>query len=355
VAADGTRGELTRSGPRHDEGDRLRFEGWARAERCLGEKAQPIAIWIRMKLNETILNEVLQWGEDVPDFKRSHAVDGLTIAQVYADGIQGEHGLHAEGIGNGRERSLPLLAIDLSWLIWLDDRFDSPKDPTKLVDVDALVQVAAWDNPTAPTTPEAEAFSRLRARFEPEADDDAARRLWLSATVDVFRAYHKNAAFSHGGGRWSYAEYLQNGEGSIAVMHCIAAISLLYGYDMPARVSDPGFTRMIRNLSLAMRLQNDLASAAKERVEGDSANAVLIVDEFMAPDRAADFILAQRNGYERLLAADLQALGHNDPFSRIARVMITTLELFYCVPRERYATPNEGRARARDAATTPYL
>jgi hypothetical protein len=283
-------------------------------------------------MNQAILDQVFDWGKAFQGFKYSHASDGLAIAQSYVYGAQDKSRAHVEGLGVKNEHSLFLLAINVAWLIWLDDRFDS-YDINISDSVDWMNMVKSDDR----STPETQSFSALRVRLAQENNHGAALQLWVDAAADVFLAYQRNKLMSRSRKLWSYAEYLHYGESSIAVMYCVSMIALVYDLRMSARMHDKKLSCMLKNLSLAMRLQNDLVSFEKERAEGDFANAVLIMEKYLPQSQAVAFVAEQKEGYEALLARDLDALGPNDPFSRIAKIMLATLDQFYRTPRERYA------------------
>lgn len=302
-----------------------------------------------MVLNTSVLGKLLAWGRELYCFDDEHAFDGLILAQNHIEGVQGEHGICVEGLGVRDERTLLLLAMDATWLLWLDDFFDAR--------LTALDEHANWreliTNAIEPSTcPEIRGFSLLRSQFAAEAEDQAAYQLWVDSAIDVFGAYHQNALLSRGKRSWSYAEYMQNGETSVGVMHYVATISLLYKFNMPPRMGDARFVRLLRNLCLAMRLQNDLISVEKERSEGDRANAVMIMEEFMPYPQALAFVAEQKKGLERLLRQDRDVLGAQDPFSRVADVLLTATEILYLDRRDRYAADAPLSARLREASSS---
>lgn len=284
-----------------------------------------------MKADPTILSQLLAWGRDVPGFTAEHARDGLTLSHAFVDGVTDARGRFVPGLGANDGRSVFLLAMDLAWIFWLDDCFDLRTERSR-TDLDALARAAEH----APSTPETLGFARLRERFITQTNDPAAYRLWFETAVDIFRAYQENDARTRGPDGWSYAEYLQNGEDGITVPHVAATYSLLWGLNMPARVSDPTFRRVVSNLSRLMRLQNDYFSVEKERREVNRSNAALIMEDHgLTPAEALAFVRAEMDGLERLVLRDLSA-NEADPFATFARVLIAGTELFYLTPRDRY-------------------
>jgi hypothetical protein len=287
-----------------------------------------------MDLNERVMNEMRAWGGELEGFTEQHAISGLSYAQCVANGVLDASGTHVGGVGSGDDRSLFLLAIDTACCaLWIDDCFDIPADNSRRdVDLDALLRSS-----TEPaTTLEGRGFYLLRTRFEKESDG-ASYRLWLNTALDTFRAFHENALWSCGAGPGSYAEYIQNGEHSIVAIHSMASISLINGFDLPARMGDLRVVRLLKNLSLTLRLENDLMSLDVERATGVRANAVLHLEQFMLRSQAVTFVKAQKEGYERLLARDFEALGAKDPLVQSARAMRASTAYFYEASRSRYA------------------
>jgi len=153
--------------------------------------------------------------------------------------------------------------------------------------------------------------------------------LWLETAVEMFRSWHEDESLSRGERQWSYAEYLHNGERSIAVLHFMATVSLVFGLDLHERMHDEAFRRMLRHLSLAGRLVNDLAGVEADRAAGERANAVLLLEGVLSPEQARAFVAAERDGYKRLLARDLEGLGAEDVFAALARMTLSTMEKYY--------------------------
>lgn len=275
-----------------------------------------------MALNNQVLCDVIEWGAGLEGFSAGHAIDAMILAQGYVEGFEDGQGRRVRGVGAWDDDNVRLLAMDIAWLFWLDDRYDSgamaaPRRPLR-----ALTEPG---------------FLRLLPAFARATSDEASLSLWIDEADFVMYGYGEDHLFSRGDRSWTYAEYIENGEASVGVRHCMATISLLFGHDMAARAKEARFQRMLRHLCLAMRLQNDLISAGKERAEGDRANAVFFMEALTSRADAIAFIAEQQRGYERLLARDIEALGPGDPFGRIAEVMLAMTARFYSLSRERYA------------------
>lgn len=287
-----------------------------------------------MDLDKAVLQELVSWGQELQGFKESHASDGLTMAQGYVEGVADDQGRRVPGIGpaRGGERQMFLMALDLCWLLWLDDRFDTHATSAQPTDWQALLRAAT----DPPTTLESAAFYRVRTRMAHESPRASDYKLWLDSTLALFEAYHENELLARGDRTWGYAEYLDNGEISIALPQFIATVSLAYDFHFADRLAEPQYGRAVRSLALTTRLQNDLASVEKERRDGDLANAVLLLEPLLGPQPALALVLAERQSYERLLHRDLDALPPDDPLPPLARIILASTERYYRLPRERY-------------------
>jgi hypothetical protein len=284
-----------------------------------------------MQLNEAVFRELRAWGRGLPGFTERLARDMLALSQLITAALEEEEVISAARPRGEREHDLLLFTLDVACIVWLDDRFDAAAgvegttlDPGSLLE-DRLA-----------ASPEALAFSVLRARFAREAPDEASYRLWLDTFLETVAAYHEVALIQNGKQPWSYAEHLHNGEVSVTVPHLFATLSLIHGLDLPARRHRPPVPRLLRHLCRTMRLQNDQASADKEREEEVRANAVLLMEEIMPRVRARSFVRAEEEGYRRLLGRDLDELGQADPLGRTARALLAGTQRWYAVARERY-------------------
>lgn len=284
-----------------------------------------------MKLNQNILAQLNDFGDDLEGFTESYAVDGLVMAQGFAAGTRNSEGQFIAGFCVEDEHSVWLMALDLTWLLWLDDRIDLSTAAGPCIDWGSLLQPGASSLMSA----EGRSFSRIRAHMAKAAPTAGAFAAWQDSAAALLRAYHANWLLSAGQLSWGYAEYLENGEVSIALPHFLATVSLACNYRMELR-GDSLFRRIVRNLSLASRLQNDLASAEKERSVGDRANAVLLIERYMAPPQARGFVLAEQLSYEKMLLADLEALAPSDPLIQFSKIILAMMDVFYKAPRKRY-------------------
>lgn len=279
-----------------------------------------------MALNRLILEDICAWGRALPGFTRDHASNGLALVQLYVEGVRDAAGVSIAGIGTRDDNSLALLALHMAWLFWLDERFDQRPDRDG-GGVDHQALLLAFKEP--PRSPEGEALCAVRERLFSLPRSAAAHRLWEDTARAAFHACHENDLLTRGERSWSYAEYLHNSEHSGSLSHVVATMSLVHDLDMPARLLCPDFRSMIHHLSVTVRLQNDLASVDKERASGERANAILLLEGFMSAAQARAFVVAELKGTTRLLDRDLDALGMQDPFARLARILVEATAQFY--------------------------
>jgi hypothetical protein len=284
------------------------------------------------EVGDRAAREVLEWGEGLPGFVPAHALHSAALAQAFTDGLGGDEG------------ALALSALDLTCVLWVDDRFDAAGEPNGEAEPWEALGAALCGEPAI--TPGAAGLARLSARFRDAAPGPDDHGWWTATLLDVLRASERDRAVSRGGGQLSWGEYLRNGEHSIAVAHTVAALSLAHGLGLAAESGEPRLRRALRWLCLSMRLRNDLASVERERREGNRANGVFVMERHLPPAEALAFVEAERRGYERMLAGELAGFRPGHPFPRVARVMADAVERFYAEPTSRY-----GSAPAAEEAT----
>jgi hypothetical protein len=284
--------------------------------------------------NQQVLEATLEWGRQLPGFVPEHALHGVLLTETFAGGVQGPRGEWVAGLGE-EEPALQLAAMDLACILWVDDWFDTREHSGREAEPGESLVKVLMGGPA--TTPEAKGLALLRDRFRAAARDPDDHRLWAETLVDVVRASQEDWHVSRGERSLTWGEYLRNGEHNIAAAHMAFSLSLAYDLGLAARASEPRFRRALSHLCLAMRLRNDLASADKERREGNRANGLFILERYLPPEQAFAFVDAERLGYERMLAREVEALGPYHPFPRIARVMMAAVERFYQLPDSRYA------------------
>lgn len=280
-----------------------------------------------MDLDEGALKRVAEWGKGLEGFTDEHARHGLSFAQLVLEEARA-------GVGPYTDEQLFLLAIDVACCgLWLDDRFDKRVHETMPVNRDWVM----GEDMTTRSTVEAQGFLLLRSRFETAAKAAKDYQLWFETARDTFRAYQANGLASRGALSWCYSEYLTVGEHSVVVLHLMAGVSLTHGLRMAERLSDPHVRQFVRHLCRAMRLQNDLASCERERIDGVRSNAVLMLERFASPQDAMAFVSAELEGYRRLMAIDVESLGAQDPLVCVGSALWSAAQHFYVVNTARYS------------------
>lgn len=281
--------------------------------------------------------ELLSWGDRLPGFGREHARHGIRLARCIVDGVDDQAGNFHPGLGARHPEVFFDLALDIAWIFWLDDCFDSNHEQSS----NRMLCLADFEDQAEDAPLEVWSAAKVRSGMRSiPAEGEAERVLWMDSVVEMTKAFQRNKRSSRSGVDWTFVEYLDNGEQSSAVPHFLATVSMLYGLDLPQRLTDPAFTRIIRHLSLEMRLENDLVSCEKEIEEGDNANVMLIMNRFMPLHAVMDFIEEQRCGYERMVLDDLDDLLPDDAFGRVMRLVLEGAHWFHKVEQDRYSKPN---------------
>jgi hypothetical protein len=288
-------------------------------------------------MERDVMTELLAWGDQLPGFAREHVRHGIRLARCIVEGVEDRDGNFHPGLGARHPDSFFDLALDIAWIFWLDDCFDSNPEQSS----NRLLCLADFEDSAddAPLEVWSAAAVRAGMRSIQDCPDDEAI-LWMDSVVEMTKAFQRNKRSSRSGVDWTFAEYLDNGEQSSAAPHFLATVSMLYGLDLPRRMTDPSFTRILRHLSLEMRLENDLVSCEKEMDEGDNANVILIMNRFMPRDAVFDFIEEQRSGYERMVLDDLDELTPDDPLGRVMRLVLEGAHWFHSVEQDRYSKPS---------------
>src|SRR5262249_48904475 len=149
----------------------------------------------------------------------------------------------------------------------------------------------------AADTPESQGFVALRRAILSRVGAEApALHLWLETAARTVEAWQRGDMLSRGECDMSYSEYVENGGHSPAVPHITATAALLHGFDVASRLEDAVVARLVRNLSIAARLHNDLVSVEKERAEGCRANAVVLLERFRPLDACYEVVRNDLDG-----------------------------------------------------------
>lgn len=283
----------------------------------------------------------LQWvleriSRTLPEFGPQHLRFGLTLARCVVEGITTVDGRALPGLGQREPGTLHDLTADVAWIFWLDDCFDTQPDQSS----DKMICITDLDAPDDESPIEAWSATKVREYLLVGERSDADWELWTSSAVAMTCAFQRNKQRSRENNPFSYEEYLDNGEHSSGVPHFMATVSLVYGLDLATKLSNPIYARLIRNLSLEMRLENDLVSLDKELDEGDCSNSVIVMSAVMDPRAATAFIEAQRAAFERKVLEDVALLG-DDPIARAVELVMEAAHVFHNQERSRYSNVYE--------------
>ncbi|HEY5971089.1 MAG TPA: hypothetical protein VIT22_03800 [Pseudoxanthomonas sp.] len=290
---------------------------------------------------EQLINATWAWGRTLPGFKRSQALHAVKLVAAFGGGVQDADGKWVAGLG-ADTAALQLAALDLACILWIDDLFDTaPVAGAAPLTWEALM--LALDGGTA--LPELHSLADLAARFRAAAAQPDDYRQWRESLLQVLRASHEDQRAARGERSWTWTAYLQNGEHNIAVAHMVYSLSLAYRLGLAAQADDPAFGRALQALCVSERLRNDLASADKERIEGNRSNGLFVLERELTMEQARAFVNDERLRFEGMLEDELKGLRAGHPFARIARVMSAAVECFYGGANSRYGA----QAAAQDS------
>jgi hypothetical protein len=285
----------------------------------------------RLHVDSCILARLLDWAdtECVPDFRRDHARDGLFVAERYLDNKMTED-----------KEKLFLLALDVTFWFWMDDRVDENLLRSSIVDWDLLFRSLQGSAPVN-ATPEGKFLSRLGAELATRAESRIDHDWWLLSAAESLEGFREEEVAARGGPLPSLVEYLENGARSMPMSNILATASSLYSMNVATRRRDSNFAKLERCLCLFTRLENDLHGFEKERRERSPTNAVLLMEQFMPVERAMEFVLKQKHGYGMLLHSLLAAMTPGDQFVRFVRSTVAAHEEWYGQMPDRYSVLNE--------------
>ncbi|WP_157595638.1 terpene synthase family protein [Plesiocystis pacifica] len=283
---------------------------------------------------DDVVDRLMLWAGCFPHFSEDHARFGARLAQIIVEGIETIAGEMIGGLGSPAQQLIEDLALDIAWIFWIDDCFDLYPELSS----DGLLELGDFHLQGSCDGRALEVWSAglVAQSFRVDERPEGAWQLWLQSAVQMIQAFQRNKLSSRAEGRrWTYEDYLANGEISSAVPHFVATVSLLYNLDLHERMDEPEVRGMIRDLSLAMRLENDIVSAGNELEDGDNANSVLVMRHDLGLRGAVDFVERERASHERALCSALDSLGP-DPLAQICRLVLEGAHWFHATERERY-------------------
>lgn len=279
------------------------------------------------KVDRDILARILAWSEarGIPALREDHATDGLFCADGYLDTIAKED----------RDR-LFLMALDVTFWFWIDDRIDQNlTKPESLVKWDLLFE--SLNGRAAPDATEESTFlHQLGAELLPRAKARVDYDWWISSAIHSLRGFREEELIARGDPPPTLVEYLETGAWSMPMPNVVATGSLLCHLDIADRRRDLTIASMDRYLSAYSRLENDLAGVEKERLEKSPSNAVLLMERYMPNVKAREFVLELKKGYAALVHRCLITLPADDPLGRFIRATMEIHSQWYGAIPDRY-------------------
>jgi hypothetical protein len=268
-----------------------------------------------------------EWTAWVQDFGPLHGRIGLFTARHYL------------GPAAQDEERLFWLALIIGYWVWVDDRSDQ-RLREQTADWAELVQVLERrrECPRTPV-PELDFLLRVERGLAPLARGAEDLEEWRLSAARVLEALRLEEEASRTRRQVAYAEYLEAGRHSIAVLNMLLGTALLLGLRLAQRGATPGLLEVERYFSTVARLENDLVSEQRDRGEGCTANALFVVEPWMGGS-AHGFIESELQAFLRLLEQALARLGPEDAWGQlIRRAMAAHAAVYTTLGGGRYAGP----------------
>jgi hypothetical protein len=238
----------------------------------------------------------------IKDLDIAHLRGGAAFARGAARALGWSPGKRTEG----------WIAVDAALVVlWADERADCAT--ARRSDEDAVLHA-------------------LGSALSPRTLASPTGRVWSNSVRDTMRAIYSPMPRT-------YREHLAIGARSIALWHCAAALAVISGVNLAARVADKRVQKLFSDLARGLRLDNDLRGVSREAVENSRANAVLLVRESLGERRAMQFVRDERDRYLSRADAMLNCLGESDSVVRLVRATLAGAQAFYDAEQDRYSAP----------------
>lgn len=266
---------------------------------------------IESKVNSELLERMLDWAKDIDEFERHHAADGLFLAAAFCVPPFA-----------GDEEGFFLIALDIAFWCWIDDRSDKHLlDQTVRFDWAGLIE-SIEENTVKQcsgsfSTQEEDFYFRLSELIKDRAADEADYNYWRLTMTQVARGMFFEEQVSRVGRKPSFVECVEYGQLSTGLPNFIAVTGLVHSISRFARQIDVHLTTLERCFCIQQRMLNDLDGTEKEREEGKISNCVLLMEQNLGPEKAAAFVRDEMAGLEQIIRAMCDRLGHHDPFTKL--------------------------------------
>ncbi len=290
---------------------------------------------LESKVDPEILERMLDWASDIEEFERHHAVDGLFLAEGFS---------HPPFAGD--KEGLFIVALDMSFWIWIDDRSDTSKVNNSHIDWANVISLMERTS-TIPKCANQEDifFLRLSDAVKSRARTPADYDYWLHTMSQSARSMYFELQNNGGSSSPSFLECLEHGIHTTTIRNLIATTSLVYKLSRVARSDDSLLNDLERFFCMQQRMLNDLKSSRKERFEGESGkttNLLLVMERILGSQEAVVFIEHNIHGLENLISLISDRLGHNDPFVCLIENSKKNIQEWYSLNPTRYK-PSESK------------
>ncbi|KOR47915.1 hypothetical protein ADT25_04220 [Xanthomonas oryzae] len=284
--------------------------------------------------NEHALQQVRDWGHLLTGFADQHAAEAVRGGSYILQCIQ--PGLRETSARTGRDPQDDVLTVafycELALLFWLDDCNDLGLiEPAQL---DSVEQALGQGVPCA--LPGFEACAALRASLAGLAYDHGDYVQLLEDTRRYCAALRVGPVQAAAGQAWSYAEYLHTGIDSIAYANVFCCLSLLWGLEMAALRERPAFRQALRLIGEIGRLHNDLHGRDKDRAAGETANALILLQQRYPAMPVVDFLHDELAGRIRMLQRILAEERFPAPWAALFEAMAAIGTQYYQTSINRY-------------------
>lgn len=272
-----------------------------------------------------LLVKILDWTSGIDEFERHHAVDGLFHAG----------GFSVPPFSNDKE-GLFLLALDIAFLLWFDDRIDKhSEDRAASLNWERLLNIADRSSARPPlhcSGPEEVFFLRLDNVLAGRSTSEAAYDFWRDTVSRLMRGMYFEQRAGRENVQVGIVETMEHGIETSTIPNIMATAALVYDIDRASRQKDRFFTDFERHFSMYQRLLNDVHSAEKERCESKYAkvtNVVLQMEKHIGSERAASVVFHEISSLQRMIDFDIERIGLHDPFVRIVHQSMKNIEQWY--------------------------
>ncbi|WP_349810777.1 hypothetical protein ABQ179_011035 [Xanthomonas dyei] len=284
--------------------------------------------------SEHAVQQVRDWGRSLTGFADQHAAEAVRGGSYILQCIQ--PGLRETSARTGRDPQDNALSVafycELALLFWLDDCND--QSLIAPVQLDAVERALGQGVPCALSG--FEACTALRASLARLAYDHGDYLQLLDDTRRYCAALRVGPAQAATAHAWSYDEYLHTGIDSIAYANVFCCLSLLWGLEMPALRERPAFRQALHLICAIGRLHNDLHGRDKDRAGGETANAVILLQQRYPAMPVVDFLHDELAGRMRMLQRILAEERFPEPWTALFEAMAAIGTQYYQTSISRY-------------------